>query len=184
MSVETQDICPKNKESINLFSYKHGNKIGEGLKFCKKIGADIAVANSPTVFQKMQDLIPDGVDPKCAHFINLGLKKINDLWTNMNTKEPINVSFINYIPFEDGMYFSANKEVVYEETESGNVCPVICQLYKDKVVDFQLNGVCYESIFNDIDTIYVFGMIFVFEFTTNLGKCYASTRFRVALVTY
>ena len=34
-----------------------------------------------------------------------------------------------------------------------------------------------------IDTIYVFGMIFVFEFTTNLGKIYASTRFRVALVT-
>ena len=35
-----------------------------------------------------------------------------------------------------------------------------------------------------IDTIYyIFGMIFCSEFTTNLGKFYASTRFRVALVT-
>ena len=111
------------------------------------------MANSPEMLQKMLDLLPvEG----CTNIISLGLIKKNNTWLDMNSGSPININFINYIPFEGGTYLSALNNTHFYEELIDYGCPVICKHNKYIAVDFQLSGVCFDSIFHDVDTIYVF----------------------------
>ena len=158
LDMKLDSICLKSAATTRFFAYENTvESMKENQKFCRRLGAEVAVAKSSNDLMNHFRMVTKKGDCKELPWTFVGYVRKQQKWVDINHLESMTWSnFSTNYPIEAPGWdctISANgMSMVNEKCDGYAFCP-ICQYTSSSSIIFQLSGVCLDI---GVDTLYVF----------------------------